>query len=90
MHAKTFAVFRDDDGTDWPIPTANIANLKRITRHQAKTQGEGAQFVHLSDPQQIKYIPPTETEDEEQDDDVFHKDPRQNICLLYTSPSPRD
>jgi len=82
MSARQIALERDEAGTDWPIPTANIATLSRKLR-----SSKGELLVHLSDPKTVQGAASAEPQLEVDDDqfeqeEVFEKDPRQHQAQI--------
>jgi len=49
MTAKPIALYKDETGRNWPIPTANIATYKRNLR-----SSRGKLLAHLSEPLILK------------------------------------
>jgi len=82
MSARQIALERDEAGTDWPVPTANIATLSRKLR-----SSKGELLVHLSDPKTLQGAasaePQLETDDDQfEQEEVFEKDPRQDQAQI--------
>jgi len=76
MSIRQIALYSDDTGTDWPIPTANIATLGR----QLRSSRSEVQY-HLSEPTSLQAASKEPLPDDESldTDEVFIKDPRQQI-----------
>jgi len=76
MSIRQIALHRDDAGTDWPVPTANIATLGRQLR-----SSNGEVQYHLSDSASLQAASKEPLPDDENldTDEVFIKDPRQQI-----------
>jgi len=76
MSIRQIALYRDDVGTDWPVPTANIATLGRQLR-----SSKGEVQYHLSEPASLQAAlkEPLPDDGSIDTDEVFIKDPRQQI-----------
>jgi len=74
MSIRQIALYRDDAGTDWPVPTANIATLKRQLR-----SSKGELQYHLSEFASLQAALKEALPDDENlnTDEVFIKDQRQ-------------
>jgi len=72
MSIRQVALHRDDAGTDWPTPTANIATLGR----QLRSSKSEVQY-HLSDYTSLEAARKEPLPDDENldTDEVFVKDP---------------
>ena len=80
MSARQIALERDEAGTDWPIPTANIATLSRKLR-----SSKGELLVHLSDPKTVQSQLEVDDDQFEQEE-FFEKDPRQANLAPQAAP----
>jgi len=74
MSIRQIALYRDDVGTDWPVPTANIASLGRQLR---SSKGEVQYHLLESATLQAALEEPLPDNENLDTEEVFIKDPRQ-------------
>jgi len=74
MSTRQTALYRDDAGIDWPVPTANIAILGRQLR-----SSKGEVQYHLSESASLQSALKEPLPDDKNldNDEVFINDPRQ-------------